>query len=332
MAVGSCAETTPASPKREPADGRAALASTAHVLVLSLAWASTADAATWRLPGPNRPPAGESSTHLLHETAGLAYRVRVYGGSTPCPGRELPGDSAEMLSIDGYLDGSGADVLQISLSRGRSTVCAYDEAASLMASKTVRTNPEHDRLRSTATRQEDAPKDDALVTATGYVRRQGVPRDAAGRLTEAEQHVKEITVSAIPDSQRWRRIPPPESAPHTGSVSVYTARFREAITVDGAFGAASRLRLCGYLTAERQILGSIRTRIVASARTPTHSSADALPVRRNRHHGRLRLRRGAATANTRVQQRGATAARGQTRNEHPGPSKEGPCVALGPQP
>ena len=29
---------------------------------------------------------------------------------------------------------------------------------------------------------------------------------------------------------------------------------------------------------------------------------------------------------------GATAARGQTRNEHPGSLKEGPCVALGPQP
>jgi len=89
-----------------------------------------------------------------------------------------------MLSIDGYLDGSGADVLQISLSRGRSAVCAYDEAASLMASKTVRTIPERDRLRITATRQEDTP-------------------------TEAEQHVGEVIVSAIPDSRSWPRIPPP---------------------------------------------------------------------------------------------------------------------------
>ena len=69
----------------------------------------------------------------------------------------------------------------------------------------------------------------------------------------------------------------------------------------------------------------------AGSPTSTRSSAEGLPVRTH-HHRRLRLRRGAATANTRVQPRGATAARGQTRNEHPGPSKAGPCVALGPQP
>jgi hypothetical protein len=279
MPVGSSASRTPRiGPERASAPSCAARARvTIASIVLSLVCAPTADAATWRLSGPDRPRAGESSTYILHGTAGLQYRVHVRAGGRSCTGHRPPVDAAQTRDFDGYIDADSTASEQISVAPGQSTICIYDyPPVTLLASKVVDPIPGRDRLRITATRQSDNFKDVAIVAVTGYVGRKPVPHDAG--LTAREQHDGKVLVRAIPSDRDCPRSPPREFAPHTGSADVSTARFRNEITLDNAFAISTKLRLCAYLTAERHIRGSIRTRTVASANAKLSADPEPAPA------------------------------------------------------
>lgn len=86
-----------------------------------------AHAQTWRLSGPDGPRAGESATYTLRGPHGVPYTVKTYGGGRACPPVGLPGDPAQTHAIEGYVDDNGIDVQQISVARGRSTLCVYDD-------------------------------------------------------------------------------------------------------------------------------------------------------------------------------------------------------------
>lgn len=222
----------------------------------------TADAAAWRLSGPQRPPAGESVSYVLHGAPGRQYEVVVFAGARHCPRDRLAADLAPTLKSSGFLDGNGADVRQLSFASGHSTICAYDgDTATIVTATVVRTTPGRDRLRITIPAQQDDPAYDAVVTATGYVGREADPVFA----DEAAQHVATVVVTARSRRARCPKASPDQHAPDTGFASAATARFSTAVTITNAFEAADPRRLCGYLVARRRVPGGVRARTVARA-------------------------------------------------------------------
>jgi hypothetical protein len=221
------------------------------------------NAAVWRLAGPARPPAGETVTYVLRGPPGWPYDVVVFAGPRVCPDTLLSGDPSQTQSSNGFLDAGGADAQQFSFSRGRATICAYNDIGTAVAGRAIRTTRGRDRVRITVARQPNSPDDDALVTATGYVGRVGQSPFADA----ADQHVGTVIVTAITPPARCPKAPPSEYAPDTNSASVGTAHYSVDVTITNAFEVSRNPRLCAYLTAARRVLGTVRTRTVARNQT-----------------------------------------------------------------
>ena len=239
-------------------------------LIPLLTHAPAAYGQAWQLSGPRQPPAGESATYRLRGPPGLPYRALVFTGTRSCPGDGLPGEPAQILKRDGYLNANGTDTQQLSVAPGRSTICIYGGYASTLVAATVtRTSPGRDRLRIGAIRQRSFPADDAVITATGYIGRRG---DADATTDAADEHVGKLIIAAQLGDGRCPTSPPVENASRTSSGDIYTARFSEHIVLDSAFDVSSTLRLCGYLTAQRRVPGDVRTRTVARATTTVSGS------------------------------------------------------------
>ncbi len=229
---------------------------------------AVAVAADWRVSGPVRPPDGETVTYVLRGPPERSYDVVVFGGARACPDTDLPGDPAQTQTSNGLLNAGGADVQQFSFSRGRSTICAYNDVGRSVAGKVIRTARGRDRVRITFTRQPNSPGADALVTATGYVGRAGQSPFADA----ADQHVGTVIVKAIAPPARCPRSPPREHAPHSNLESVGTARFSVDMTITNAFEVARNPLLCAYLTADRRVLSTVRPRVVAHEQVRTASA------------------------------------------------------------
>jgi hypothetical protein len=167
------------------------------------------------------------------------------------------------LESAGFLDGNGVDVRQLSFARGRSTICAYDDTATVVVSKTIRTKPARDRLRITVQRQTSSATDDVLVSATGYL-----GRAAASPFADAaDQHHGTVLVTATP-----RRAPCPERTPDPNAPRVYStnvagAYFSTEVGIASALAVSRSPRLCAYLTGPRRVPGGVQTRAVARAQT-----------------------------------------------------------------
>jgi hypothetical protein len=192
---------------------------------------SDARAAAWQLTGPARPAAGEAATYTLRGAPGEDYGVAVFAGVRACPRTQLPGDPAQTFETGSFLDGNGADVRQLSFARGRSTICAYDHTATVVAGKAIRTKQGRDRLRITAVRWRSSLGEDALVTASGYLGRAAESPFAAA----ADQHDGTVLVTALPPGESCRERPPTPDAPHTFSEDIAAARFSTQVAIVNAF-------------------------------------------------------------------------------------------------
>lgn len=239
--------------------------------VLGLLVASPPTYATgWRVSGPSRPAAGETATYVLGGPRSSEYRLLVFAGARACPPSFQSGDPAQTQDANGFLDDAGADSRQLSLSRGRSTICAYDGDGLGVAGRVVRTKPGRDNLRLQITKQ-PGYSSDAVVTATGYVGRDGGTVFAEA----ADQHIGMVTAIAVAPSAHCPRSPPGESATGTNTAGVGVARFSVDVTITDAFTLARIPRFCAYLQARRRVLGDLRQHIVARAQARAAPDADS---------------------------------------------------------
>lgn len=113
------------------------------------------------------------------------------------------------------------------------------------------------------------PADDAIVTAKGYVGRDGDPVFADA----ATQHQGTVVVTVRSARTSCSRTASNPHAQRTGATTITTSRFAAEVTIANAFEVSDAPRLCGYLTARRRVEGGVRTRTVARAQILIASAA-----------------------------------------------------------
>ena len=209
---------------------------------------------------------------MLRGPPGMSYRVVVFAGSRACPSDLLPGNPAQTFDADGFLNDNGADAQQLSVSSGRSTLCAYEiSTETLVAAKAIRTRRGRDRLRLTATR--GGSGSDVQVTATGYV-----GRDGNSPFPDAvDQHIGTVTIMARSRSAPCPKHPPDRDSPGVSWDGIGGAHFSADLTIADAIKVVRDPRVCGWLTAPRRVAGIVRTRTVARAEKHLATTAKDTP-------------------------------------------------------
>lgn len=115
-----------------------------------------------------------------------------------------------------------------------------------------------DQLHVTA-KQDPASPSSAVVTVTGTVGRSG-GADANSAPTDVYAGV--VTVMALLPDRRCRRDPPGYFL-YGDAITVTERRFSGELAINDAYLAGRKLRLCGYLTAQRRTASVLRTITVA---------------------------------------------------------------------
>jgi len=120
-----------------------------------------------------------------------------------------------------------------------------------------------DRLQITAKQDPASPSSVAVVTVTGTVGRSGAA-DANSSPTDVYAGV--VSVMAQPRDWQCPRDQPGYMG-YSDSVTVTERRFTAELEIRDAYLAARKLRLCGYLTAQRRTASGLRTITVARDNT-----------------------------------------------------------------
>jgi hypothetical protein len=138
-----------------------------------------------------------------------------------------------------------------------------------------------DVLRITPRRDQALFDVRADATATGTVAR---PADAS--TLPSNRSTARLLVTALPRTRHCPRSTPRADTPHTDIYDLHETRFTEVLAVPDASEVARRLRLCGYLTANRRTPSGVRTVTVArdsttlTAPTPQNRSEEPSPLER----------------------------------------------------
>jgi hypothetical protein len=115
-----------------------------------------------------------------------------------------------------------------------------------------------DRLHVTA-KQDPASPSSAVVTVTGTVGRSG---DADANSAPTDVYAGVVTVMALLPDRRCQRDPPGYFQ-YGDAITVTERRFSGELAINDAYLAGRKLRLCGYLTAQRRTTSLLRTITVA---------------------------------------------------------------------